>query len=216
MKRIKREDKVFDIREDYYTDEIVVREIWDENVYEVNGGRFDVEGITVDIGANIGAFAILAAHHGSRVLAVEPEPHNLEAMRNNIAINGLEQRIIVSDVGVSDYTGTAVINDGGGGASIYEENADGVFIDVITLDQLFERYNVEKVNVLKIDVEGSEVAIVLGASRENLDKCAYITLEFDHRTGEFMGDIVRKLSETHHVRTMGRWSAGGMIWAWRY
>lgn len=110
----------------------------------------------------------------------------------------------------------AVINDGGGGSSIYEDNADGVFIDVITLDELFDMYSVDKVNVLKIDVEGSEVAIILGASRENLDKCAYITLEFDHRTGAFMGEIVKKLSETHHVRTMGHWYAGGMIFAWRY
>lgn len=106
MNRVKREDKYFDIREEYDTDEIVIREIWDENVYEVNSGRFDVEGITVDIGANIGAFAILAAHHGSRVLAVEPEPHSLDAMINNISINSLDSRITVAPFAVSDYNGT--------------------------------------------------------------------------------------------------------------
>ena len=55
----------FDLRDSYETDPIVVKEIFEENVYEVNAGRFAVDGVTVDIGANIGAFALLAASHGS-------------------------------------------------------------------------------------------------------------------------------------------------------
>ena len=77
-------------------------------------------------------------------------------------------------------------------------------------------YNIEEVDILKIDVEGSETEIISGASKENLNKCKYITMEFDIRSGAFMGDMVKKLSETHHVRTMGSWERGGMIWAWLY
>jgi FkbM family methyltransferase len=207
---------VFDVRENYESDPLVIKEIWIENVYEVNQGWFDVSGVTVDIGANIGAFSILAAKHESRVFAIEPEPHNLEALRHNIDLNGMADKITVVPVGVSDFNGTAVINDGGGGASIKDDNADGTFVDIITLDELFSRYNIDKVNVLKIDVEGSEQEIILGASRESMNKCAYITMEFDIRSGAALGDMVRKLSETHHVRTMGSWERGGMVWAWLY
>lgn len=65
-------------------------------------------------------------------------------------------------------------------------------------------------------LEGSEPEIILGASQHNLNNCKNIAIEFDIRTGNKMGDIVQKLSETHHVRTMGSWERGGMIWAWLY
>ena len=73
----------FDVRDEYTTDNVVIKEILDENVYEVDGGRFHEEGVTVDIGANIGAFSLLAAKHGCKVYAVEPEPKNLEALKNS-------------------------------------------------------------------------------------------------------------------------------------
>ena len=206
----------FDLRDDYETDSIVVKEIFEENVYEVDGGRFEIEGVTVDIGANIGTFALLAASYGSKVYAVEPEPHNLEAMKNNIALNSLDHLVTSVPYGISNFKGTAVIHDSGGGASIKDDGAFGAEIDIITLDDLFKMYSIDKVNVLKIDVEGSEGDIILGASKNNLNKCAYITMEFDIRSGNILGEIVKKLSETHHVRTMGSWERGGMIWAWLY
>lgn len=206
----------FDIREDYDTDDIVIREIWEENVYEVNEGRFNLGGVVIDIGANIGSFSIFAAHHGATVYAVEPEPHNAEALRKNISLNGMEELIFVSEVGISDFNGEAVINDGGGGATIKDDNAFGSTIKVVTLDDYFKDNNIQSVDVLKIDVEGSEKEIILGASRENMNKCKYITMEFDIRSGKNLGDMVKKLSETHHVRTMGSWERGGMIWAWLY
>lgn len=206
----------FDIREDYDTDDIVIREIWEENVYEVNEGRFNLGGVVIDIGANIGSFSIFAAHHGATVYAVEPEPHNAEALRKNISLNGMEELIFVSEVGISDFNGEAVINDGGGGATIKDGNALGSTIKVVTLDDYFKDNNIQSVDVLKIDVEGSEKEIILGASRENMNKCKYITMEFDIRSGKNLGDMVKKLSETHHVRTMGSWERGGMIWAWLY
>ena len=206
----------FDIRDDYDTDHIVVKEIFEENVYEVDGGRFAEEGVTVDIGANIGTFSMLAAQKGSKVYAVEPEPHNLEALKTNIKLNNFNEYITVVPLGISNFKGTAVINDSGGGSTIKDDGAFGADIEIISLDDLFNLYNINKVNVLKIDVEGSEVDIILGASKETLNKCKYITMEFDIRSGNQLGAMTQKLSETHHVRTMGSWERGGMIWAWLY
>jgi FkbM family methyltransferase len=206
----------FDIRDDYETDEIVIKEIFKENVYEVNSERFAVDGVTIDLGANIGAFALLAASHGSKVYAVEPEPHNLEAMKNNITLSGLDHLVTSVPYGISNFKGTAVIDDNGGGSTIKDDGAFGANIEIISLDGLFALYNIEKVNVLKIDVEGSEVEIILGASKETLNKCKYITMEFDIRSGNQLGAMTQKLSETHHVRTMGSWERGGMVWAWLY
>lgn len=206
----------FDLRDDYETDAIVVREIFSENVYEVHQTHFERGGDIIDIGANIGAFSMLAGRYNKKVYAIEPEPHNLEALKRNIELNKMEDRIIVCPYAISDYKGTATIHDSGGGSSIKDDGAFGAEVEVMTLDNLFELYHITNVDVMKIDVEGAEVEIILGASKENLNKCKYITMEFDIRSGRQMGEMVQKLSETHHVRTMGSWERGGMIWAWLY
>lgn len=206
----------FDLREEYETDPIVVREIFEENVYEVKDTHFNRGGVVVDIGANIGTFSIFAGQYANKVYAVEPEPNNLAALKNNITLNKMDDKIIAVPYGISDFKGTAVIHDSGGGSSIKDDGSFGAEIEIMTLNNLFSLYNIESVDVLKIDVEGSEIEIILGASKENLNKCKYITMEFDIRSGIRLGEMTQKLSETHHVRTMGSWERGGMIWAWLY
>ena len=212
-------DIKFDVREDYDTDNIVIHEIWEENVYEVKGWNFFREDtgqeVVIDIGANIGSFSIYAAHNRAKVYAVEPEPNNYEALVNNIELNNMQEKITPVKLGISDYNGTAIISNEGGGATILDGKS-GASIKVITLDKFIKDNNITSVGVLKIDVEGSEQEIILGASKETLNICKYITIEFDVRTGKFLGDMVKKLSETHHIRTMGSWERGGMIFAWLY
>jgi FkbM family methyltransferase len=207
---------VFDVREDYPTDKIVIKEIWEEDVYEVKNTRFNLGGVVVDIGANIGSFSLYAAYHGATVYAIEPEPHNLEALKKNIKLNNKEDSVYVCPYAISDYKGTAVISDEGGGATIVDDGIFGAEVEVMPLDMFFDLYHIKEVDVLKIDVEGAEPEIILGASKENMQKCKYITMEFDVRTGNRLGEMTQKLSETHHVRTMGSWERGGMVWAWLY
>lgn len=206
----------FDLRENYDTDTIVIKEIWDENVYRVNGWNFYREDtgreIVVDIGANIGSFSIYAAHYRAKVFAIEPEPHNYEALVNNIKLNNLESRITPICIGISDQEGTAIISDEGGGSTILD-NKPGTEIQLITLDKFIQDYKIESIGVLKIDTEGSEYETIMGASKKSLNICKYIVIEFDIRTGKHLGEIVQKLSETHHVQTMGSWERGGMIFA---
>ena len=206
----------FDVREDYETDLIVIKEIFSENVYQVNNGHFNLGGVVVDLGANIGAFSLFAAKKGATVYAVEPEPHNLQALKTNIELNRMQDNIIVCPYAISNYKGTAIINDLGGGSTIKDSEIVGSEVEVMDLNNFFSLYHIDQVDVLKIDIEGAEIEAVLGASKESLNKCKYIAIELDIRSGNNMGEIVKKLSETHHVRTMGSWERGGMIWAWIY
>lgn len=205
----------FYIREDMSTDEIVIREIWEEDVYRLEDSHLNRGGIVLDIGANIGSFSVYCGLKGARVYAVEPEPNNLEMLKNNIELNNLQNNIVVIDYGVSDFNGTAVIDNSGGGSTI-KDNKPGSTIKIISFDDLLDQYDIEEIDVLKIDIEGSEKELILGASKESMNKCNYITMEFDIRAGNYLGAMVQKLSETHHVRTMGSWERGGMVWGWRY
>lgn len=206
----------FYLREDYDTDLVVVNEIWQDNVYEVNHGRFSPNGIVVDIGANIGTFSVFAACQGAIVYAVEPEPNNIKSLLKNIDLNRMNSRIIHLPYAISDKKGIANISDEGGGSTIKDDLKLGTKVEMMPLNSLFKLYDIDSVDVLKIDVEGSEGDIILHASKDNLNKCKYITMEFDNRSDIKLGEMTQKLSETHHVRTMGSWERGGMIFAWLY
>jgi len=205
----------FYIREDVDTDPIVIREIWEEDVYRLEDGHLNRGGIVLDIGANIGSFSIYCASKGATVYAVEPEPNNLATLKANVKLNSMEDSITIFDYGISDFDGTAVIDNSGGGSTI-KDGKDGSTISIVSFNNFIVQNNIDEIDVLKVDIEGSEKELILGASRKSLNKCNYITMEFDIRTGNSLGAMVQKLSETHHVRTMGSWERGGMVWGWRY
>ena len=63
--------------------------------------------IFFDIGANIGVYTIYAAlrHPEARVVAFEPEYSNLHLLKDNIIENGLQDRVEVYSVALSNHTG---------------------------------------------------------------------------------------------------------------
>lgn len=137
------------------------------------------QGMTVvDVGANIGEIALATgARVGrqGRVLAFEPQSRLAERLRLHAAANDLGN-IEVLEMGLSDRTGAATLfapaeafDDGSqhsGLASLYrtETRADAVSqVQLITLDQYLQDHAVEGVDVIKVDVEGAELATLRGA-----------------------------------------------------
>jgi FkbM family methyltransferase len=212
---------VFNGRYNSFPDAVVVREIWCENVYEVFDGDLSDTGIVVDIGANIGSFSLYAASLGAKkVIAVEPEPHNLELLRQNI----LENQTHVPDcefivdthaVGRED-SDEAFINDAHGDSQVIRnrEMSEGMTkVPMITLDTLFQNNQLEYIDILKIDIEGLEGEVILNASKRTMNLCRYITMEYDEDADD-LGAIVEKISQTHQIKFVG--AHGGMLFAKRY
>lgn len=212
---------VFEGREDSKSDAVVVREIWCENVYEVFDGDLSDTGIVVDLGANIGAFTLYAAALGAKkVIAVEPEPHNVEMLVKNVGANRHnvpDCEFIFDNHGINDGKFTkAFINDNHGDSVVgYQKTMekDQQPIQMISLQQLFDIHGLEFIDVLKIDIEGHEGNVIRGASEALLNLCRYITVEYDQHSNE-LGAIVEKLSKTHQIKYVG--SNGGMLFGKRY
>ena len=128
------------------------REMYCRRVYFVRAGFEIHPGETVvDLGANIGLLTTLAAVRGARVIAVEAQSGFLPAIRGNLSRNGAEARAQVVHALVGARTGV-LSSDANRGAS--REWGDEP--ERIGMDELLERCRVDSVDLLKVDIEGSE------------------------------------------------------------
>jgi len=124
------------------------------------------EDFFVDVGANVGSYAILAAGEaGCRVAAFEPVPATFESLGRNVRLNRLEGRVDARRVCVGARAGVVAVSAGldcmnhvappGGEPDALEAPAD-------RLDALVECAGT---TLIKIDVEGYETAVVAGAEQ---------------------------------------------------
>jgi len=121
--------------------------------------------VVVDVGANIGMHAIVAALQvGSegRVFACEAHPATAGYLRRNIRLNGLEPVIQVIESAVGESRGAAVFSDERSDDQnhVMMARADGIRVTVETVDSVIPE---QPVDLLKIDVEGFELMVLRGA-----------------------------------------------------
>lgn len=127
--------------------------------YQVHSGD-----IVFDIGAHIGSFSIYAASKGAIVYAFEPENRNYELLLRNIRINKLEKDIIPFKLGIYKFSGKIplfISKLGSGGHSIITKNPfkNRSEIEVVTISDVCKKLSIDKIDLLKIDVEGAEYDI---------------------------------------------------------
>lgn len=121
-----------------------------------------------DVGANVGFFSLLAARLGGTVHAFEPVRENVEVLAGNIRENGLNDRIHVHPVAVAAEPGRAsllVVEDPSwshlADRGRHPRTREEVDVEVVTLDGL----ELSPPDVVKIDVEGSEIDVLEGMRR---------------------------------------------------
>lgn len=120
----------------------LIREIFIRDCYlRFHPEAFNNSRNVVDLGANRGVFSVLMANHAKKVLSVEVQPVFAPVIAHNMAINGFSNYVVE----------TAFVGYGG--------DYSGIKRSTTTLDELFDKYSLETVDFLKIDIEGSEFAI---------------------------------------------------------
>ncbi len=126
-----------------------------------------------DIGANIGYVSLSLAKQvgrGGRVFAFEPVPQNIERLRNNIALNKIDN-IQVLEFAASNTNGEAVIRmaENLSMASLvwHQDNpqATEITIRTMVIDELVEKRELPFPSFVKIDVEGFEAGVLQGIVR---------------------------------------------------
>jgi len=119
----------------------------------------------LELGANIGYYALLAARSAERVYAIEPEPQNAALLRKNVTLNLWDDRIEVYELAASDSIGKAslYVSENRTMAKLAElsDSPEGSYIDIetTTIDEFLKD---EEVDVIRMDVEGAEWFIIKG------------------------------------------------------
>lgn len=150
----------------------LLKEIEDERTYERLETFIPRLGQTiVDVGAHQGIFTVGAAMKvgaRGRVLSIEPFPPNFRRLEGNVRLNGFSNVSLVNGA-ASDRGGRAVLHTtnavSGGQSLVYDSPERGVLdVPVETLDRLLDEAGL-KPDLIKIDVEGSCLSVLRGASK---------------------------------------------------
>lgn len=113
-----------------------------------------------DVGANIGSYALLAAAAGADVTAFEPGPQARADLLANAGLNECRNRIDATPYALADWTGEGVLLPAER-AGIRELARDADQGDTVPVAR-GEALDLPQPDVIKIDVEGAEVAVLDG------------------------------------------------------
>ena len=129
--------------------------------------------VFVDVGANIGWHTLVAANRvgpSGFVHAFEPVSKTFDELQGNVALNKFEN-VSLRQIGLSDVDGEIEIygnkEDDSGGNTMFG-GPDHSLIEVIRTrrgDDMLSELGIEKVHLLKVDVEGAEMHVLRGLGR---------------------------------------------------
>lgn len=160
--------------------------------------------VVLDIGAHIGSFAIPAFFAGAIVYAFEPDPENFRILNNSLKINSISlgNRFFLENVAVFATSGFAKFSLGrssSNGSLVdvgffkMDNDARQIICKTITLEDIFQKYFIEKCYLLKMDCEGSEYDIFYSINSKLLRKIEYITMEVHKVRNREPNDLKRYL-----------------------
>jgi FkbM family methyltransferase len=123
-------------------------------------------GVFVDVGSNIGAYALWGARHAGptgTVVAIEADPENFARLKHNVALNGFTN-VRAVNLGVSDAEETLRLHrnrsGNSGGHTFARHDPDGLPLECRPLARILADVGAGPVDVLKLDIEGFELRVL--------------------------------------------------------
>lgn len=176
----------------------------------------------IDVGANVGYFSLfmLSQNAKSKVLAFEPIPKNFELLNQyklenpgfdfqifNMAVTKPSQKSITLNFDESDDFTTS--------ASIFnsQEQKNQLEVESISLENIFKDNDLDKVDLVKLDCEGSEYDILYNTSDKILEKISMFAIETHQGNSEF--ENTNALSKYLCEQNFNINVQGDIIWAWK-
>lgn len=171
---------------------------------------FSADDVLWDVGANVGVYTLFAAYgKGNRVLAFEPSPANYHVLVRNLELNGLGGSVMALCLALSDRTQIDWLNmattEPGGALSSFGETRDykGTLFEPVfrmpmlgySIDQFIQDFDPPFPNHLKVDVDGIEHRIVIGAKKLLADRrLRSISIELTEDREDDCQDVIDRLT----------------------
>ena len=162
-----------------------------------------------------------------KVLLVEPVPHNVEAINNNLKDfkDIFIEQVAISDKkekkdfffvkrssipklkkhwssGIGSFNKSHILDHRSKRFQIEDIDIDKISIQSITLQDLIEKYSITRIDKLLIDVEGSEYAILknIDLNKINIKKIIFEYKHFDgyKTTGKKLEEILKKFNQNNY------------------
>ena len=111
----------------------------------------------IDIGANNGVYSLVAAamNGKAKIFSFEPNQLYIPSLKNNISVNEYQKCIFPVQLAVGEKTGVCEIDD-------YSSTYKKLICNTVSIDDYVKKNNLNKVNLIKIDVEHYEPYVVKG------------------------------------------------------
>lgn len=179
------------IAEKYGWDYAIYHEIYNlQDYYRDRVKKINDGDIVVDLGGNIGIFNRWAYSQGAKlVISFEPDKRYFKLLSKNS-----DPRSILFNAAMSDKIGTINLYESGhlGGSNVFGSNSLDIKkyeVRTYNLNYLFESGLVDRIDFLKIDIEGAEILVMNGISDENLMKVNNISMEYHHEHLNFNEEL---------------------------
>lgn len=125
--------------------------------------------VVIDVGANFGIYAVLCAQlsDNAKVHAFEPVSKTVKILYDNVIRNAVQKKITINEVGVGEKAGiTKITSDRyAGNHFLKNDDYDGEVeqINVVSLDDYVQNKKLNRIDLIKCDVEGGELFVMKGA-----------------------------------------------------
>lgn len=123
-----------------------------------------------DVGANSGLYSPEIAFHNpsAQIYAFEPQPGCIAKIETTAGLNGWTDRFRVLPLGLSDNKGELSLSLSGSGSTFDDffndfKSENSILCKIDTLDNFVKSNSISKIDFVKIDVEGHELQVLMGA-----------------------------------------------------
>lgn len=159
----------------------LITSFWDKE-YDFKMNKITNPEVIVDCGANIGLISIFYANKypDAKIISIEPEESNYEMLEYNLKKYPNIQ--CFKGAVWSKETNLKIINENGDkNAFIVKELSESSDIRALSISAIMARYKLEKIDILKIDIEGSEKVLFENNSHEWLRFVKVLVIELHDR-----------------------------------
>jgi FkbM family methyltransferase len=148
--------------------------------------------IVIDCGAHVGFFVRAALKAGAGlVVAIEIAPDNLTCLKRNLAAEISSGKVIIYEKGVwdrDDHLDLNINDDNSGADSIVAKGDRSIKIALTTLDKIVKELRLQRVDFVKMDIEGSEQNALKGSAKTLKEFKPKLSVAVYHKKDDF--DII--------------------------